>query len=260
MSVVEAVLQLFRGQWGMQHDPRRPGGVPDKLDIPEEHAHPSELIGEVILGLNDGIVTTLVFALSVAGASSGAYRAVVVAGLAEMLAGGVSMFLGGYTASRAVAEAYHYQVGIERHEIQQEPDEERAEVTRIYHDKGFRGPLLDAIVRHITADNERWLQVMVRDELGAPPDEGPSPWQSGLAVGLAFMLGALVPVLPFLLHLAQPRFVAAGLSIAALAVTGALRSRYSQKGVWRSAGEMIAVGFGGAGVGLVIGQVLSAIP
>ena len=68
--------------------------IPDGPD--EQHAHPSELIGEVILGLNDGIVTTLVFALSVSGASPGAYPAVVVAGLAEMLAGGVSMFLGGY--------------------------------------------------------------------------------------------------------------------------------------------------------------------
>src|SRR5579872_60081 len=101
----------------MQQRPGDPSSPAVSAEIPEEHAHPSELIGEIILGLNDGIVTTLVFALSVSGAS-GAYRAVVIAGLAEMLAGGVSMFLGGYTAARAVAEAYHYQVGIERHEIQ----------------------------------------------------------------------------------------------------------------------------------------------
>ena len=170
----------------MQHNQAEPHdrSAPDGPD--EQHAHPSELIGEVILGLNDGIVTTLVFALSVSGASPGAYRAVVVAGLAEMLAGGVSMFLGGYTAARAVADAYDYQVGVERHEIEHEPEEERAEVTRLYHARGFRGPLLDAIVRHITADNDRWLQVMVRDELGRrrtkaqrPGSPGwPSVWRS----------------------------------------------------------------------------------
>lgn len=226
----------------------------------ERHAHPSELIGEVILGLNDGIVTTLVFALSVAGASAGAFRAVVIAGLAEMLAGGVSMFLGGYTAARAVAEAYQYQIGVERNEIAQEPEEERAEVTRMYEAKGFRDSLLDAIVRHITTDNERWLQVMVRDELGAPPEEGPSPWQHGLAVGLAFMLGALIPVLPFLLHLWQARVLAAALSIFALAITGALRSRYSQKSAWRSAAEMIGIGLVGSAVGLIIGEALAAFP
>lgn len=244
----------------MHHEARgRPNSSP-AAPAAEQHAHPSELIGEVILGLNDGIVTTLVFALSVAGADAGKYRAVVVAGLAEMLAGGVSMFLGGYTAARAVAEAYHFQVGIERQEIEQEPEEERAEVTRMYHDRGFRGPLLDSIVRHITADNERWLDVMVRDELGAPPDEGPTPWQSGLAVGLAFMVGALIPVLPFLLHLGGARVLAAVVSVVALAVTGVLRSRYSRKPAWRSAGEMIAVGILGAAIGLLIGEALAAIP
>ncbi|HLJ66912.1 MAG TPA: VIT1/CCC1 transporter family protein [Chloroflexota bacterium] len=226
----------------------------------EQHAHPSELIGEVVLGLNDGIVTTLVFALSVAGASAGAYRAVVVAGLAEMMAGGVSMFLGGYTAARAVAEAYEFQVSVERHEIEQEPEEERAEIRRMYRDRGFGGPLLDAIVRHITADNERWLQVMVRDELGAPPHEGPSPWHSGLAVGLAFMVGALVPILPFLAHLGLARILAAIVSVAALALTGAFRSRYSRKSPWRSAGEMIAVGALGAAAGVLIGEALARIP
>lgn len=236
-----------------------PGG-PLAPPVVEQHEHPSELIGEVILGLNDGIVTTLVFALSVAGASANTYRTVVVAGLAEMLAGGVSMFLGGYTAARAVAEAYHYQVGVERHEIEQEPDEERIEVRRIYQAKGFRGSLLDAIVWHITADTERWLQVMVRDELGAPPDEGPAPWQSGLAVGLAFMAGALIPVLPFLFHLGSARVLAAVFSIVALGAVGALRSRYSQKSAQRSAFEMIVVGVLGAAAGVVIGEGLARIP
>lgn len=220
----------------------------------EQHRHPNELIGESLLGLNDGIVPTLVFALSVAGASAGVDRAVIVADLAEMIAGGVSMFLGGYAAARAVSEAYHFQMDVERYEIQHEPEEERTEVRCMYHDRGFRGPLLDAIVHHITADQERWLTVMVRDELGAPPEEGPSPWQSGLAVGLAFMLGALVPVLPFLFHLPRGSFLAAVFSLIALAGTGALRSQYSRKPAWRAAAELVGIGLIGTAVGLVVGQ------
>ena len=187
----------------------------------EQHSHPSDLIGSVILGLNDGIVTTLVFALSVAQASNGAYHQVIIAGLAEMLAGGVSMFLGGYTAARATREAYHYQVEVERQEINQEPDEERAEVARMYRDKGFRGSLLEEIVKQVTSDPDRWLRVMVRDELGAPPEEGSKTWQSGLAIGLSFMFGALVPLIPFLAHLPSPTPIAMTLSIATLIVTGA---------------------------------------
>ncbi len=244
----------------MHTTPSSPRGRPlENPAVAEHHEHPSALIGEIILGLNDGIVTTLVFALSVAGASGGAYRQVVVAGLAEMFAGGISMFLGGYTAARAVSEAYHYQVSVERNEIEQEPEEERAEVSRIYRDKGFQGPLLDAIIRHVTSDRERWLRVMVRDELGAPPEEFNPAWQSGLAVGLAFMIGALVPVLPFLLHLIQPSLFATVLSLLFLAGTGVARSRYSQKSARRAAAEMIGIGFIGATVGLVIGRLLSGI-
>jgi VIT1/CCC1 family predicted Fe2+/Mn2+ transporter len=222
----------------------------------ERHAHPSDLIGSIILGLNDGIITTLVFALSVAGASGGVYRTVIIAGLAEMLAGGVSMFLGGYSAARATREAYHYQVGVEREEIEQEPEEERAEVTRMYQEKGFRGPLLDAIVHHVTSDPERWLHVMVRDELGAPPEEGSASWQLGLAVGLSFMIGALVPILPFLGHLPHPRPFAVLFSVVTLLVTGAARSRYSRKVWWRSGLEMVITGFIGAAAGYLIGQLL----
>lgn len=235
--------------------------MPDSVQEPvERHKHPSVLIGEVLLGLNDGIVTTLVFALSVAGASAGATRAVNVAGLAEMFAGGVSMFLGGYTAARADSEAYHYQIDVERHEIEHEPDEERHEVRRMYRERGFHDPLLDTIVRHITADRDRWLNVMVRDELGSPPEEGAPAWKAGLAVGLAFMVGALIPVLPFLLHLPMGSALAAVLSLIALAVTGALRTRYSRTPAWRGAAELVGVGIIGTAVGILVGGALNHVP
>lgn len=243
----------------MSHAPHRHAETRPDSVLLEQHAHPSELMGGAILGFNDGIVTTLVFALSVAGASNGAYRAVTVAGLAEMLAGGVSMFLGGYTAARATREAYHFQVGVEQREIEQEPDEERAEVTRMYRDKGFRGPLLDAIVYHVTSDPDRWLRVMVRDELGMPPEEGAPPWQAGLAVGLSFVAGALIPIISFFAHLGHPTLVAIALSITALMLTGAGRSRYSHKAWWRSAMEMLAVGLIGAAAGYLIGRGLAAL-
>jgi VIT1/CCC1 family predicted Fe2+/Mn2+ transporter len=129
----------------------------------------------------------------------------------------------------------------------------------MYRDRGFRGPLLDAIVHHITADRDRWLQVMVRDELGAAPEEGPPAWQSGLAVGLAFMVGALVPVLPFLLHLPSASVLAAVFSLAALGATGAFRSRYSRKSAWRSGAELVLVGAIGTAVGLLVGLMLGKV-
>jgi VIT1/CCC1 family predicted Fe2+/Mn2+ transporter len=231
--------------------------VVDSEATQERHEHPSELLGPLILGLNDGIVTTLVFVLSVAQASSGRTRTVVLAGLAEMLAGGVSMFLGGFSAARATREAYDYQVDVERGEIHHEPDEERAEVKQMYRDRGFRGSLLEDIVRHVTSDPERWLHVMVRDELGAPPDERGSSLRSGLAIGLSFMAGALIPLFPFFFLTSSATVLAIVLSILALFITGATRSRFSRRRWWFSGGELVLVGLVGSLAGVIIGDVLS---
>lgn len=223
----------------------------------ERHPHPNDLLGSVILGLNDGIVTTLVFVLAVA--ASGNVHHTVAVGLTEMLAGGVSMFLGGYAGARAVREAYHFQVQVERDEIRSEPEEERAEVTQIYQDKGFQGPLLDDIVRDVTSDPDRWLRVMVRDELGAPPEAGSPSWRVGLAVGLSFMIGALVPLIPFIAHIGPARAVTIIGSLAVLVVTGAARSRYSRKPWWVSGPEMVAIAIAGSAAGLLIGAGLAAV-
>jgi len=222
----------------------------------EQHVHPHELIGDVLLGLNDGIATTIVFALSVSGAST-SYNTVILAGLAEMLAGGVSMFLGGFVSAQSEIEAAEHQISVERHEIEHEPDEEREELRQIYRDKGFSGTELKNIVDHLTSDKERWLNSMIRDELLLVPGEYRSPWKVGLAVGLSFIVGALVPVFPFLLRVPYAPVAAVVLSVAALFLTGAGRSRYSHHAWWRAGGEMVVIGLIGTIAGLLIGKLLS---
>src|SRR5437588_8562003 len=171
----------------------------------EQHRHPYQFLGDVILGLNDGMVTTLVFALSVAGAA-GSNHAVVIAGLALMFAGGVSMFLGGFLAGQSEKEAVEHQISVERHEIESEPEEEREELRQIYREKGFTEGQTASIVEHLTSDTDRWLNSMVRDELMIRPGNFVSPWRRGTALGLSFATGALVPIAPFLLHLAAAPF------------------------------------------------------
>lgn len=227
------------------------------MEESERHSHPSDLLGTVVLGVNDGVVTTLVFVLSISSASNNV-RTAIIAGLSEMLAGGVSMFLGGYTAARATQEAYRYQVEVERREIRDEPEEEREEVKKMYTEKGFRGVLLDDIVHHVTSEGERWLKVMVRDELGAPPEERSPSWQVGAAIGLAFMVGAFVPLLPFIFRLAAPQPMSIAASMIALVLTGVARARYSRRPWWASVGEMVAIGAAGSVAGILIGDGLGA--
>lgn len=222
----------------------------------EQHQHPHEYIGDAILGLNDGITTTLVFALSVSGASGQAHT-VVLAGLAEMFAGGVAMFLGGFMSAQSEKEAMQHQIAVERHEIEVEPEEEREELRQIYREKGFTGHQLAGIVDHLTGDKERWLNSMIHDELLIRPGELRSPWKVAGVVGASFVIGALVPLIAFLVRLPYTAAFAVFFSIATLFVTGAVKSRYSHRTWVRSGAEMVVVGILGAAAGVVIGHILS---
>src|SRR4051794_38039196 len=172
----------------------------------EEHPHSGEWLREVVFGLNDGLVTTLVFVMVVSG--TGASRIVLVV-LGEVLAGGISMALGGYLSADTAANIRDYRIATERHEIRYEPEEERAELRAIYHRKGFRGRLLDRVVDHLTSDEERWLQAMAADEHGMVPGEPERhPLVEGVLIGFSFVAGGLIPVLPFLLSMPRPQIVA----------------------------------------------------
>lgn len=220
----------------------------------EQHPHGGDWLRDLVFGLNDGLVTTLVFLMTVSSVARGA--PLVLVALSEVLAGGVAMALGGYLSARTDREVLEHRIATERHEIAHEPAEERAELRAIYHRKGFRGALLDRVVAFLTADRDRWLRAMVHDELGVVGAEAIVPWRSGVLVGGAFMVGGLIPTLPLLLGLSQPRLWAYGLTALAALGLGALKARYTLKGPLRSGIEFLLVVTVGAAVGVGIGALL----
>ncbi|MGH7861999.1 MAG: VIT1/CCC1 transporter family protein, partial [Candidatus Dormibacteraceae bacterium] len=188
-----------------------------------------------MFGLNDGLVTTLVFVLAI---SQVAHPQIVVIALGELFAGGLSMGLGGYLSARTERAILRQRIATERYEIMHEPEEERSELRQIYQEKGFRGPLLDRLVRELTADHQRWLQAMIRDELGVVHEDAERPpWLQGALISGAFMVGALVPILPFALSLSRPQLWAYGLTVVTAIVLGAVKARYTVKGPFSNALE-----------------------
>jgi len=140
--------------------------------INEQHPHGGDWLREIVFGMNDGLVTTLVFLMVVSGIASSQLLLVM---LGEVLAGGVSMALGGYLSARTEQEVLDKRIATERYEIEHEPDEERAELREIYHEKGFTGPLLNRVVGYLTADKERWHRALIHDELGVMHDATSTP-------------------------------------------------------------------------------------
>ena len=222
-------------------------------EINEQHPHGGDWLREIVFGMNDGLVTTLVFIMAVSGAAS---TNLVMIVLGEVLAGGVSMALGGYLSARTEQEVLDKRIATERYEIENEPDEERAELRAIYRQKGFRGPLLDRVVNHLTSNEELWHQAMVRDELGVVANERINPWLQGTQVGLSFIVGGLVPAIPVLLSLPQMRWWAYGLTAITALLLGSLKARYTRKGLVRASLEFLIVVTLGTLVGVGIGLLL----
>src|ERR1700738_540017 len=186
--------------------------------INEQHLHKGDWLREIVFGLNDGLVTTLVFIMAVSEVAPSRLLLIV---LGEVLAGGVSMALGGYLSARTAKQILDQRIATERYEIEHEPEEERAELRAIYKNKGFSGPLLQRVVGHLTADRERWHRAMVHDELGVVEDTHINPWSQGVQVGVSFVVGGLIPTLPVLFALPQARWWAYGLTALTALVLGA---------------------------------------
>jgi VIT1/CCC1 family predicted Fe2+/Mn2+ transporter len=220
----------------------------------ELHEHGGSWLREVVFGLSDGLVTTLVFVLAVSGFAP---RQIVLVAIGELLAGGISMGLGGYLSARTERAILQRQIDVERFEIANEPDEEKAELRQIYLRKGVRGPLLDRLVHHLTADQERWLGAMIRDELGVvETSEELVPWVQGCLIGVSFVLGALVPILPFLAGAPVPQAWAYVLTVLTSLLLGAVKARYTPRGALYNGVEFLIITTVGALAGLGIGAAL----
>ena len=215
----------------------------------EQHPHGGDWLREIVFGLNDGLVTTLVFIMAV---SEVAPARLVVVVLGEIMAGGISMALGGFLSARTTKQILDKRIATERYEIEHEPEEERAELQAIYRDKGFSGPLLHNVVNHLTANKERWHRAMVHDELGVVADTHINPWLEGLQIGVSFVIGGLIPTIPVLLSLPYVQWWAYGLTALTALILGTVKARYTRQGPVQAGLEFLLVVTVGtlAGVGL----------
>jgi vacuolar iron transporter family protein len=221
--------------------------------INEQHPHRGNWLREIVFGLNDGLVTTLVFIMAVSEVAPARLLLVV---LGEVLAGGISMALGGFLAARTAKQILDQRIATERYEIEHEPEEERAELNTIYRNKGFSGPLLQHVVNHLTADQERWHRAMVHDELGVVEETHINPWLEGSQIGISFVIGGFIPMIPLLLSLPHVQWWAYGLTALTALALGAIKSRYTPQGPVRAGLEFLAVVTVGTLAGVGVGWLL----
>ena len=210
-----------------------------------------------VLGANDGLVSNLSLVMGVAGAAFSA-DALLLTGLAGLLAGACSMALGEWLSVQNARELYQQQIATERDELEAVPDEEVEELVLIYRAKGLDAAKARSMAESIMADPEHALATLVREELGIDPDDlGGSPWLAAVTSFVVFSLGALIPVLPFLLLKGQAAVLACTvLSGAGLFLIGALVTLFTGRGLLASGLRQVAFGLGAAAITYTLGDLL----
>ncbi|MBA4383762.1 MAG: rubrerythrin family protein [Anaerolinea sp.] len=210
-----------------------------------------------VLGANDGLVSNLSLVMGVAGATL-AGKGVLIAGMAGLLAGAISMALGEWLSVQSSRELYAHQIATEAEEIQTSPEEETEELALIYEARGFDKTTARELAEKVLSNQETALDTLAREELGINPDDlGGSAWEAAITSFLLFALGAIIPVAPFLFTSGMPAvFISIGLSTIGLFVLGAVITLFTGRTVLFSGFRMVIFGLIAAAVTFGIGRLI----
>ena len=222
-------------------------------------AHPqNNWLRDVILGGQDGLVNILGIILGVI-AGGGSDVVLLAAGFAAAITESISMAAVGYTSSVSERDYYEAEKAREMAEIGTMPVAERQEIRDIYAAKGFSGQLLDSVVDKITANRDTWLVTMMDEELHLQPVQSREILRTAVVIGIATLIGHLIPLAPFLVLPRTPAVVVAiVLSAAALFAVGAYTA-VTLVGDWRRSGlKFLAIGLGAAAIGFLVGRLFGA--
>jgi vacuolar iron transporter family protein len=211
-----------------------------------------------VFGANDGLVSNLSLIMGVAGADAN-NNVIVLAGVAGLLAGAFSMAAGEYISMQSQREMFEQQISVEREEMRVMPDVEQEELAQIYIAKGLTEIDAQRIAAHLMADPAKALDTKVREELGLDPNQLGSSWGAAIYSFIAFSIGAIIPLVPYLIASGQAAFVGALVAaFVALFAVGAAVSIVTGKGMLFSGVRQVLIGAAAAAVTYGVGKVIGA--
>ncbi|MDX6266475.1 MAG: vacuolar iron transporter family protein [Frankiales bacterium] len=209
-----------------------------------------------VFGVTDGLVSNASLVIGVA-ASGASTHAVILAGVSGLAAGAFSMATGEYVSVASQQELTLAEIEVEKLELARVPKAEEAELAQVYVQRGVEPALAREVAKQLSANPEEAWRVHVREELGVDPDDLPSPWTAAGSSFISFTLGALVPLLPYLLG-ASTLAATIVLTVIALFAAGVGVSRFTSRTWWYSGTRQLLLGGAAAAVTYTIGNAVGA--
>ena len=233
----------------------------DERSLPDATAphdtRANSVLRPIVFGANDGLVSNLALVMGVAGATSDP-GVIVLAGVAGLIAGAFSMGVGEYISVQSQRELLDYQVAFQRKQLREAPEQERAILAGLYLERGFSQEETDQFVNAVFDEPDHAVRLLIFEEVGLDARSIGSPQAAAIGSFASFTAGAFVPLLPFLLSVGTPAFVASlSVSLAALALLGTgIASLTRRPAAYGAVRQVLLGGVAAAvtyGVGLLVG-------
>ncbi|MBS3913628.1 MAG: VIT1/CCC1 transporter family protein [Bacteroidetes bacterium] len=209
----------------------------------ESHLRSSEFLTDVVIGMTDGLTVPFALAAGLSGAVN-SNDIVITAGIAEIVAGCIAMGLGGYLAGKTEQEHYRSELKREYDEVERVPEREIAEVKEIFADYGIDEPGQNLIVTQLAKNKDKWVQFMMKFELGLEEPNANRARNSALTIGFSYFLGGLLPLTAYFFT-ATPKeglFVSALVTTICLFVFGYFKSKMTGQNRWSGALKVTGIG------------------
>jgi vacuolar iron transporter family protein len=224
----------------------------------EKHFTAGNFVRDVVIGMSDGLTVPFALAAGLSGAVQQT-RLIVIGGLAEIAAGSIAMGLGGYLAARSDAEHYEQERLREQREIQEIPEEEMAEVSRVFQSYGLTEQESTPVVQALCRRSDAWVDFMMRFELGLEEPDPKRAVTSALTIAGAYVGGGFIPLSPYMVLSTVSRglLVSAVVTLAALGIFGYIKGRYTGAKPFRSASQTMVIGGLAAAAAFMLARIIS---
>jgi predicted membrane protein (TIGR00267 family) len=209
----------------------------------EKHLKSSDFITDIVIGMSDGLTVPFALAAGLSGAVASS-AIVTTAGIAEIVAGSIAMGLGGYLAGQTEQEHYESELKREYEEVERVPEREKEEIREVFEGYGLTPEAQEIVVEAISKDKDKWVDFMMRFELGLEKPNPNRARNSALTIGISYIVGGFVPLVPYF-YVDDPKsglIYSAEITLLALLVFGYFKSKVTDQNPWIGSLKVASIG------------------
>ena len=224
----------------------------------EKHLQSSDFLRDVVIGMADGLTVPFALAAGLSGAVSNT-SIITTAGIAEIVAGSIAMGLGGYLAGQTEVEHYDAELKREYEEVERLPETEKEEVKEIFATYGLDENAQNIVVEALSKDKDKWVDFMMKFELGLEKPDINRARNSGLTIGISYIVGGIIPLSPYFFN--KDALVALNYSVIVTLITlfvfGYFKSKVTEQNPIKGAFKVMFIGALAAGAAFYVAKLFN---